>query len=245
MHHLYRERIYTKYVNARDEVLAPSTIEGLAPRAPYLRRLIRRHFPSDRTAVVIDLGCGHGAIVHFAREAGYSNIRGVDGSPEQVAAARQLGIDGVEAGDVMDTLKDLPENSQDCVVTFDVIEHFARDELIRLIDAVRRVLKPGGRWIVHAPNAESPFGARMRFWDFTHEIAFTRTSIAQILYASGFSNIVSYEDEPVPHGIRSTIRWTLWKAIRLVLRCYLAVETGDTGRGAIFSQNLLAVATKT
>lgn len=47
----YRERIYRHYVTARGSELAPQDVAGLAARAPYLRRLIRRHFPGDRGAV--------------------------------------------------------------------------------------------------------------------------------------------------------------------------------------------------
>ena len=244
MNSVYRTRIYNNYVNARTTTLAPQSLDGLKPRASALRRLIQRHFPPDRQATVTDLGCGHGAIVHFARQAGYVNTRGVDGSPEQVAAARRLGIDGVVEGDLLDTLAKLPDTSQDCIVAFDVIEHFTRDELIGLVDEVRRVLKPGGRWIIHVPNGESPFAGRMRYWDLTHELAFTRTSIAQLMYSSGFSDVHSYEDEPIPHGVKSLIRLVLWKGFRALLRIYLAVETGDTGREAIFSQNFLTVAVK-
>ncbi|OPX35236.1 MAG: hypothetical protein B1H11_09415 [Desulfobacteraceae bacterium 4484_190.1] len=104
--------------------------------------------------------------------------------------------------------------------------------------------KHGGRWIIHTPNAESPFGNRILFGDFTHELAFTRTSLAQILLASGFSRVGCYEDQPVLHGIKSAVRWILWRCIRGVLRLYLAVETGNTGRDAIFSQNFLAVGFK-
>jgi len=48
----------------------------------------------------------------------------------------------------------------------------------------------------------------------------------------------------VPHGLKSAVRWALWRCIRGLLRLYLAAETGDTGRDAIFSENLLAVAFK-
>lgn len=240
----YRTRIYNNYVVARSAALAPHSLDGLRPRAPYLTGLIQRHFPSDRQASVIDLGCGHGAILHFARKAGYTNISGVDGSPEQVGAARRLGIDGVVEGDLLDVLANLADASQDCVVAFDVIEHFTRDEIIGLVDEVRRVLKPGGRWIIHVPNGESPFSGRMRYWDLTHELAFTRMSIAQLLCSSGFSDVQAYEDEPIPHGAISLARWVIWKCIRALLRLYLAAETGDTGRTAIFSQNFLTVAVK-
>ena len=49
---------------------------------------------------------------------------------------------------------------------------------------------------------------------------------------------------PCPHGIKSGIRWLLWKVIRSVLRSYIAVETGVLDPGMIFSQNLFCVATK-
>lgn len=241
---VYRNRIYNNYVNARTTALAPESLSGLNPRAPYLGRLVQRYFPPDRQATITDLGCGHGAIIYFARRAGYVNVRGVDGSPEQVAAARRLGIEGVEEGDLLQELAALPDAAQDCIVTFDVIEHFNRDELIGLVDEVYRVLKPGGRWIIHVPNGESPFAGRMRYWDFTHELSFTRVSIAQLLYSSRFSNVSSYEDEPIPHGVKSMVRWVLWKVCRAALRIYLAAETGDIGREAIFSQNFLTVAVK-
>src|SRR3954463_10697014 len=95
----YRTRIYAHYVAGRSTLLAPMTLDGLTPRRPYLRKMTRDYFPSDKGAAVLDLGCGHGAILHFARQAGYKNIRGVDASPEQVEAAHRLGIDSVNQGD--------------------------------------------------------------------------------------------------------------------------------------------------
>jgi len=178
-------------------------------------------------------------------EAGYTNARGVDGSPEQVAAARHLGIRGVEHGDVMSVLSETVTGSMDVVVTFDLIEHFDKTELMSLIDEIHRVLKETGRWIIHTPNAESPFGSRMRYWDFTHEVAFTRVSLAQLLKASGFQTVVSYEDQPVPHGLKSTVRLMLWKLIRIGLLGYIAIETGLIDTGAVFTQNFLTIARRT
>ncbi len=240
----YRNRIYQSYVHARQISLAPPTIDGLRPRAPYFNKLIREHFPSDRNASILDLGCGHGALVHFARKAGYHNTTGVDRSPQQVAEARRLGIEGVVEGDLMQTLQSLGNGSQDMVITFDVIEHFTKNELVSFVDEVHRVLRKGGKWIIHTPNAESPFGGRMRYWDFTHELAFTRTSITQLLKSSGFSLITCYEDTPIPHGLKSAIRWLLWKVIRGGLRLYLAAETGAGEKTCIFSQNFLIISMK-
>lgn len=240
----YRNRIYQSYVHARQQSLAPESIDGLRPRAPYLKKLIREHFPSDKTATILDLGCGHGALVYFARKAGYSNVTGVDRSLQQVAEAQCLGIEGIKQGNLMEELQALEDHSQDVVIAFDVIEHFTKNELIHFIDEVHRVLRKGGRWIIHAPNGESPFGPRMYFWDFTHELAFTRTSITQLLKSSGFSLVTCHEDTPIPHGLKSAVRWLLWKAIRGGLRLYLAAETGAGEKACIFSQNFLTVAVK-
>jgi SAM-dependent methyltransferase len=244
MENNYRTRIYNAYVTGRHEELAPATLEGLKPRLPYLKKLVQRHFPPDINASIMDLGCGHGALIHVARQIGYCHIRGVDRSPEQVVAAKALGIDDVQHGDAMDALGKEDECSLDCVVFFDLLEHFSKAELIPLVDLVYRVLKPAGRWIIHTPNAESPFGMRSRYCDLSHELAFTRMSLSQLLLSSGFSQVDCYEDEPVPHGVKSAGRLLLWRCIRSLLRLYLAAETGDTSREAIFSQNFLAVARK-
>jgi SAM-dependent methyltransferase len=241
---IYRDRIYSYYVNARNLPLAPPTLEGLKPHAPYLTKLIRSHFPVDHRSPILDLGCGHGALIHFARRGGYTNIRGVDRSPEQIGAARRLGIEGVEEGDLQAHLAAQADESFDVVVALDVIEHFTRDELLEIVDQVRRVLRPEGRWIIHTANGESPFSGRIRYGDLTHELVFTRTSISQLLLSSCFSKVQCFEDAPIPHGLKSAVRWGFWQVIRSGLRLYLAAETGDTAGNAIFSQNFLTVAVK-
>jgi cyclopropane fatty-acyl-phospholipid synthase-like methyltransferase len=192
----------------------------------------------------LDLGCGHGTLIHFAREAGYRIIEGVDRSPEQIAVAKRLGIHGVRHGDLVETLLTLPQESLDCVVTFDVIEHFTKGELLLFADEVSRVLRTGGKWIIHTPNGESPFGGRVLYGDFTHELAFTRASLAQLVLASDFATLECYNDILAVTGLKRMIRWIIWKCIRGLLRVWIAAETGDTARDAIFTQNLLAVAIK-
>jgi SAM-dependent methyltransferase len=240
----YRDRIYGAYNSGRHEAVAPATLAGLNPRAPYLTAMIRKHFPAQRDSAVLDLGCGYGAVVYFAREMGYPNVRGVDGSAEQVRAAARLGIPGVEEADLLQVLCAKPDSSLDVVVAFDVIEHFTRDELLPFVDEVNRVLRPGGRWLIHVPNGESPFGSRIRFGDLTHELAFTRTSLGQLLLTSGFTDVRCFEDAPIVHGAKSAIRWVLWKGFRGMLRLYTIAETGNLASDAVFSQNMLAVATK-
>ncbi len=240
----YRERIYKAYVSGRQKSPAPEAVAGLGGRAASLRRIIRNHFPPDRNASILDLGCGHGAFIWFIRQAGFENVTGVDGAAEQVEAARRLGIEGVVQGDLMEAVRGEPDASRDVVISYDVIEHLRKGELLDLTDEVFRILKPSGRWIIHAPNGESPFVGRIRYGDFTHEQAFTRESITQLLKTSGFTSVICEEDAPVPHGAKSAVRWVLWKLIRGMLGFYMAVETGAVDREAIFTQNFLTIAVK-
>ena len=240
----HRERVYRHYRDVTG-ALARVDAEGPVRRVPHhLRRLVRLHFPEDRGARVLDLGCGPGDLLAVAGEAGYGNLMGIDGSPSQVAAAQRRGVADVRQGDILDTLDSLEPASFDVVVTYDVIEHLTMPELLRVVDGVARILRPGGRWIIHAPNGEGLFGMRMRYGDITHEMAFTRGSLGQLLGASGFTGVACFEDRPVPHGLKSAVRLVLWHGIRALLRLALAVESGETDRGAIFTQNLLAVAHK-
>jgi len=241
----YSKYIYDRYLSGHGlSAAVPASISDLKPRSAYLTGLIQNHFPPDKHAVILDLGCGHGALLHFAKRKGYTNIRGIDLSQEQIETAWRLGIQDVNKADMLREVQSLKHNSHDMIITFDVIEHYSKNEVVEFVHEIHRVLRPGGIRLIHTPNGESPFGGRVFYGDFTHETAFTRVSIAQLLQTAGFSKVSSYEDTPVIHGMKSFVRWLLWKVIRAALRLYSAAETGDTGNNAIFTQNFLTVAVK-
>src|SRR5262249_61020624 len=171
-------------------------------------------------------------------------VRGTDATTEEIGTRDRLGSAEVGPGDLLQALRKTPANSCDGVVAFDVVEHFTKHELLDVVDEVHRVLTVGGRWIIHAPNGESPFVGSVRYGDFTHELAFTRESMTQLLLASAFAEVRCFEDTPVVHGVPSMLRWLAWKGIRALLRLYVAAETGDPGRVCIFSQNFLTIALK-
>jgi SAM-dependent methyltransferase len=236
----YRARLLAHYVSTHTSV--SGAVAGLERRRPYLDRLVRDHFPRDRSAAILDLGCGHGAVLWAAARAGYTNLTGVDASPEQVEAARTLGIAGVRQGELGPALAATPNGSLEAVILFDLLHYFTPAEQFHIADEVYRVLKPGGRWILHVPNGEGLFGARMRYWDYLATGAFTRASLGQMLRACRFADVRCFEDTPVVHGAASAVRWLAWKLVRNLARFALAAETGETD--AIFSQLLLAVAVK-
>ncbi len=133
---------------------------------------------------VLDLGCRTGALTqHYA--AG-NELVGVDvdrGALEQAEA--RLGIETVWA-DVEDELP-FPDESFDVVVAGELLEHLA--DPAAAVAHVRRVLKPGGRFVGSVPNAFR-LKSRLRFavgrhpeTDATHLQLFTPAALSALLGA--------------------------------------------------------------
>ncbi len=242
---LWKDRLYQSYVSsgqAADLGDALSAQSFFRPRAPYLRQVIRRFVPPDRQLKIVDLGCGTGAGLYFLKLAGYMNLSGVDVSGEQIEQAHRLGLTEATQGQLGSFLAEATPESIDVVLLFDVVEHLSREEIFPMLDGVYRILRMGGRCIVHVPNAEGLYGMRIRYGDLTHELAFTPQSLRQLLATVGFRVVQTFEDKPCVHGVLSGIRRVVWAAGTLPHRMLLAAETGH-GR-FILSQNMLAVAKK-
>jgi len=240
-----KEQLYEAYVSSGQagvDSRAPlaSVQKKLTGRRPYIESLIRRFFPKDRQARIVDIGCGHGTLLQRAKEQGYRNIAGVDRSREQVELAHQLGVSEVELGDAMPFL--LRQPPADVVCCLDVLEHLTLAESSEILNHVFKLLKPAGMLLVHVPNGEGLFGQRIRYGDLTHETCFTPRSIRQLLTVCGFRSVHCFEDKPIPHGWRSLLRRIIWDIGTLWPRLLLAAETGD--RRFVLSQNMLVVASK-
>lgn len=240
----YRDRLYRQYLTTQGQSDIKQIQQDLEYRGPYLKRLIRRWFPEDRSIKILDLGCGYGALLYFLKQAGYGHLRGIDRSPEQVAVAKKLGLDSVKVGDILDILRKSEDRSCDVVIAFDVLEHFTKQEILAITDEVHRVLRSGGRLILHVPNGEAIFSGSIFFGDLTHETSFTRQSVRQLMFSCGLRNVTFAEDVPVIHGLKSGVRYILWNVFHAVFRAIYISETGDKGRELVLTQNLIAVARK-
>lgn len=106
-----------------------------------------------RGARVADLGCGSGVFTELLRRRGYQSV-GLDISPKLVALGRHKypGLELIE-GDA----ENLPFGSAslDGVLLSGLVHHFPDPR--RLAGEVKRVLKPGGRFVAFDPNRVNPF----------------------------------------------------------------------------------------
>lgn len=113
---------------------------------------------------VLDLGCGVGYGTALLAERARRAV-GIDLDPDAIAyARRRYGATNVEYREDDALALGLVDGSFDVVCSFETIEHVAdRDALLR---EVRRVLRPGGSFLVSTPRAtrtepepENPFHA--------------------------------------------------------------------------------------
>ncbi|MGB0720829.1 MAG: class I SAM-dependent methyltransferase [Gammaproteobacteria bacterium] len=230
----WQRRLYDSYVSTGQV----GTINH--ERNPYLDALIARHLPPDTRISIADLACGHGALIRALKKQGYHRVIGVDTSAEQVAAAHDRGTTEVRHGEIDPFLDDHESAGFDVVFLMDILEHLDKEQVIKLLDRVHNSLRPGGRAIIHVPNATGIFGMNARYGDFTHEVAFTPRSIRQVLSSCGFHAISVHEDKPTVHGLKSFVRRLLWALLTVPFRLLLSAETGATRH--VLSQNMLVVA---
>lgn len=238
----YKDKLYVNYVSTH---IAPrkgrADLDEFRKRAIIYQKQFGRFLPKDRTSKIIDLGCGNGSIVWWLQQGGFLNAEGTDVSAEQVKAAKDLDLKNIKQGNLFEYIKN-KKAFYDVIFLRDVIEHFNKEEIMLMLEFCYNSLTDNGIIIIQAPNAESPFGSRMRYGDFTHETSFTGASLSQILRSVGFNSIEGHPVELVVHGLKSLVRFILWKAIESFYKFLLLVESGRSEK--IVTQNIIAVAKK-
>jgi len=138
------------------------------------------HMP-DKHARVLEVGCGKGYLLQALRQQGFERLAGIDLSPANVAACRdRFGLASVELADAPGYLGGR-RGGFDVIVLKDVLEHVEKGALSAFVGALRDGLADRGRLIVQVPNMHWVAGLHERYMDLTHEVGFTRESLAQLL----------------------------------------------------------------
>jgi len=154
-----------------DQLVRPVFAVALAPGARYL-----------------EIGCGFGFALDFARRALGMNVLGVDPSPIAAAGAKILDVPMV--ADYLTADSDLGERFFDLVVASEVLEHIF--DPLAFVRAVADRLEPQGVLILTTPNADmakaaTPMGALSPLlsagW---HYVLYSARSLELLLRAAGF-----------------------------------------------------------
>lgn len=205
--------------------------ERLSPPGAVLAELYRRRFPpadlEEMRAVwrvlvrvffgaripdkgtVVDVGAGPCLFINEVRAA---RRIAVDANPTLADFAAD-GVEAVVDGDL--DLPSIPDGTADIVFMSNFLEHLASPaELLRVLAAARRILRPGGELLVLQPNFRL---CPRRYFDFVdHSLVVTDRGLVEGLGATGF-DVVELRVRFLPFTSRSRLPKWPW-AVALYLR---------------------------
>jgi SAM-dependent methyltransferase len=134
----------------------------------------------DRQSAILEIGCSGGPLLRQLRAVGYTNLTGIDISPEAIALCRDHNLGHVSVMDAQQP--DFPPASFDVITASDVLEHLA--DAPRAVAAWHKLLRPGGTALVFVPA--------FKFLWSSHDVVnhhfhrYRAAELAGLLRAAGF-----------------------------------------------------------
>jgi len=157
-----------------------------------------KYFPSNVKGKLLDVGCGDGRFLRYAKEQGFE-VWGIDFDKKSVEnVKRNLGIDTVFPMSLEEFYEYAKEKNLkfDVITFFEVLEH--QDKPRKFLEMVKGLLKEGGYIAGSVPNRERLF-VEMD-WKYSHEdypphhfLRFSKSSLEKALNFSGFKDVEVYE----------------------------------------------------
>jgi len=159
-----------------------------------LKRIIK-HIESD--TAVLELGPATGYLTEYMKEKLNCSVDCVEISPEMAGVAEKYCRHMLVADlDEIDLKEQLKEETYDCILMTDILEHLKENE--KILKSCRMLLKENGKLILSVPNIAhaSIIGSLLKgkfeyrdegLLDQTHIRFFTRKSIADLLEKCRFS----------------------------------------------------------
>ncbi len=231
--------LYSRYTSTASLVSGTDEEAVLTWSKSYFLANYARLLPADKSARILEIGCGYGRYLMALSEMGYTNCYGIDVSDEQISYAKSvLRLSQVERADALEWLLG-NEAKFDCILGLDVLEHFQTDELINLGKKIHNALKPMGTAIFQVPNGMSPINPFL-YGDLTHVRAFTPQSMRQFLLYVGLMPCGYFEIPPDGH-----LRGILWAILKPCIGVLVRVIHGKQLGGHIYTSNFAALARKT
>lgn len=238
-----KNKVYDTYVsNIYSQTFDGFDESNYKTAAEDIRKMYGRLLPAEKDARILDAACGPGHFTYALRSMGYTNVLGVDLSPQQVELALRMGLN-VTIADAFEFLKSASEE-YDLIISNAFLEHISTSEAMDYMSLVRKALKPGGRFICCVPNANSPFGGRLLYKDITHERSFTEYSLRQLFIASEMSPEF-IGDEPIPiSSIQGAARRIALYFFRGFWRLFMMAELGKEAFGVPLGYKMVGVCAK-
>jgi 2-polyprenyl-3-methyl-5-hydroxy-6-metoxy-1,4-benzoquinol methylase len=241
----YRKVLYANYHTTQSGRASLTSAEALFEREKrqFEREILPLLHSASKTSGIFDMGCGSGSLLKGLKDAGYTNVIGMDLSEEQVNMAHEFGVSEVVLGDAMQFFRS-SEEQFDVITGMDIIEHFTKDELVELLLLIQSKLKKGGMAIFRTPNMDAPIATAFAIGDFTHENYLNASSAEQVMLSCGFSNVRVVPSFMRVNGfMKEGLRGILYRLLNLRLKLQLFATARSTQK-VLFTPNLLIVGVK-
>lgn len=214
--------------------------ENIRKRRSYMIGLIKKYFPENKDAKVLELGCGYGPLLIVASEVGYKDLVGVEKNKSYSRLKLNEGKFQYIEADIISFLHQHQKNRYDMVCMMDVIEHFSIDDAAVIMRRIRIMLNDGGKLLMQLPNAMSPFFGSVQYGDITHKQAYTLKSITQLMLACGYENVRGFEATVAPTNFKGWVRCIMWRMVRAIISTIDAFETGSFAK-RVLTRNMLII----
>lgn len=115
---------------------------------------------SDHSLRILDVGCGDARFLKELQDRSKHDLHGVDYSERAIAFAKLL-LPKItfSAADITKNAI-YEDNSFDVVFMIETLEHIIPHEISAILQEIKRILKPGGKFIVTVPSDAFPPGPK-------------------------------------------------------------------------------------
>ncbi|MEW6664124.1 MAG: class I SAM-dependent methyltransferase [Thermodesulfobacteriota bacterium] len=219
----FLRKAHEKYVTT-----AYGKVNSPAPKAleywcKSYHSIYSRRIPAKKDIAILDIGCGMGQLLHYLQTEGYTNLTGIDISPEQIELCKQILPQPRPRLVAIDAFTFLPKSSSayDLIFMNDVIEHIPLENLCNFLSLCGRALKPDGKIIIRTNDMSNPLNLRSRYQTITHLIGFTEESMSELLEINNYRVEAIIHEYPYLPGKVGVLRTSMTKALSAVLNLLL------------------------
>ena len=182
-------KLYRHRFSAQEEVAKDRVWQVL------VTHFFQRYIP--RNATVLDLACGYGEFIRHVRAGRKIAVDLNTDSSSRLPPPIEFHLGAATRLDF------LADESIDFCFTSNFLEHLpSKHEVNEVLAEVRRVLRPGGRFMALQPNIRYAYA---EYWDFyDHHTALSHLSAAEAFSLAGFE-VVELIDRFLPFSTKSAL----------------------------------------
>jgi 2-polyprenyl-3-methyl-5-hydroxy-6-metoxy-1,4-benzoquinol methylase len=247
----FKQKLYNRYYTSHYKRFLPQTSQGWEWVIDRIHVNFGETLSSiPRNSPILDVGCGAGYFEYYLLKNGFTKVRAIDISVEQIEVAKQkllehgLAYEGRVDFLLESSFEHLKENSGYTLVAMvALLDHLAKEKITELLELAYSVLKDSSFLIARVINADNPMFARFFYHDFTHEVPFTPDSMRQCLELVGFQ-VPKVDYEKVPNFRKG--KFNILGRLKQVIRHFgLAILGRFLGFSPVsLSEDLIAIAKK-